>query len=432
MVHTVTKQGGNYSVRMMSESSSPRAGQAPRVPISLEGERRKAMKLIYAMEKDCTHFLENWLLTETCDHVDEWVELVTHVKNRSGGNGTFSSYKEFEKELERLRAEQKFLGISTTMLLQLQRVCERAKGFERLFELSHMRIEDALAHYMGKYCLSFFAEIEDMNIECVRDYENSINEWQVDIQCCLGDAEKAMATLQDLTDKPFVDYLKKYDKVLQAMHSAIDAFVSVCDPFRSWVTADEGYIKKVRLELACLEGQKARVSEALRKKSFKVHEQKAQELRTDFQNKKLGEKVQGTVSGRRFCRNREFSFVDKIEITENVLHEKKLKLEEARGKVNARPLHSLVREPTDGMKDKSAKLHQEVQSLERQVERMKKGKRDMRETRYHLQKEYHFLKVTILPIFYTYLVVIANGRSYAYCLICLKAPVKELSKTTSK
>lgn len=379
-----------------SESSSPRAGQPPRVPISLEGERRKAMKLIYAMEKDCTHFRENWLLNESDENTEDWVEFVNLAKTRPGGNGTFNSYKDFEKELPALREDRGFLGSRIMTISQLQRVCDRVKAFDNLFELSHSRIEDALNHYMSKYCLSFFAEIEDMDVECVRDYENSIDEWQAEINCCLQDAEKAMSHIQRLTAQPFVEYVKTYGKVLYAMHAAIDALTAVCDPFRSWVTADEGYVKKLRLELACLERQKARVSEGLRKNSFKLHEQKAQELRTNFKNKKLGEKVQGTVSSRRFCRHREFSFIDKIEIAENVLHEKKLALDEAKNKVNTRPIHTLVREPTDGMKDRSVKLQNDVNDLENKLERMKRGKRDMRETRYNLQKEYHNLKVNVL------------------------------------
>ena len=379
---------------MTSESSSPRAGQAPRVPISLEGERRKAMKLVYAMERDCLHFRETWLMNVDDDRTDDWVEFVNLAKNRTSSTGSYAGYKDFEKDLVNLREDTGYLGSRVQTIAELQKVCNRAKAFENMFELSYLRIEDALNQYMSKYCLSFFAEIEGMDVESAREYENGINGWQIEIKCCLNDAAKAKLAIQQLFGKNFVDYVRLYAQVLHGMYSAFDAFMAVCDPFRSWVTADEGYVKRIRIELSCLEGQKSRATEILRKRSFKVHEQKSQELRTNFNNKKLGEEVQGTVHGRKYCRNREFSFVDKIEMAENVLQEQKLALEEAKNKVNTRPMHTLVREPTDGMKEKTSRLQTDVNRLEKQVEQMKRGKRDMRETRYNLQKKYHSLQVS--------------------------------------
>ncbi|KAL4223185.1 hypothetical protein ACF0H5_016657 [Mactra antiquata] len=375
---------------MYSEKSTPRAGQPPRAPISLEGERRKAMKLIYRLEKDCETFREKYLLGETDENSDEWVEFVNLAKNK--GTSHYKDYRVFSRELDRLREDRGYLGSRVLTITQLEKVCERARQFERLYQLNCQRVDDALNQYMAKYCQSFFAELEDLDVESVRDYENGINDWQYEINDCLMEAERAKEDLHDIAGTSFVEYLNGYGSVLRCMHAALDAFLGVADPFRSWVTADEGYLTKVRLELDCLRRQKQNKNEVLRKNSFKINEKKSKELRTSFNNKKLGEKVSGTVSNRQFCRKREFSFVDKIEMAENILHERQMELEEAMNKLHTRPLHSLVREPSDGMKDKTARLQHEVNKMERNLEQMKKGKRNMRETRYHLQKEYHHLQ----------------------------------------
>ncbi|XP_052243000.1 uncharacterized protein LOC127852929 isoform X2 [Dreissena polymorpha] len=377
---------------MASESSSPRAGQTPRAPISLEGERRKAMKLVYNMEKDCDHFREKWLLEDTDDNSDDWLEFINLAKNRKGVVGNVSSHREFAKELQKIRLEGGFLASRVSTIDQIQKVCERAKAFDDTFELNYQRIEDALNHYMVKYCLSFFAELEELDVECVRDYENGINQWHAEIRACLQEAESAKDNIQEHLQLGFAEYVSSYSQIVRSMHSVLDAFLAVCDPFRSWVSADEGYIKKIRIELACLDGQRNRKSEAVRRNTFRMHEDNAKGLRTSFQNKQLDEKVQTTGHSRKFCRKREFSYLDKIEMTENILHERRRELEEAQSKLQARPLHSLVREPSDGVTDHAARLQRDVTRLERRLEAMKRGKRDMRETRYSLQKQYHNLR----------------------------------------
>lgn len=382
---------------MDSERSSPKAGQTPRAPISLEGERRKALKLIYSVEKVVDNFREKWLFDETDENTDEWLEFINLAK---GKQGSYKDPKEFAKDIPRLKNDSGFLGSRVLLIAQLQRVCERAKLFEELFESCYQRIEDALNEYMGKYCHSYVAELEDLDVQCVRDYENGINDWQEEIRTCLREAESAMDDLNDMVSQGFVEYITSYGQVLHCMYATLDALASAAEPFRSWVLADEGYIKKIQIELDCLHRQRARINETIRKNTFRIEESKSKTLRSSFNNKKLGETVQGTVVGRGFCRKREFSFVDKIEMTENILHEKKMELDEAQHKLHTRPIHTLVREPSDGMKDKTAKLQREVNRIEGQLKRMKRGKRDMKETRYHLQKEYHELKVLVIWIKY--------------------------------
>lgn len=377
---------------MYSEKSSPRAGQPPRVPVSLEGERRKAMNLIYRMERESDYFREKWLLDETDENSDEWLEFINLAKNNKA-TSTFKTYRDFEKELVKLRADTDYLGSRHGTISQLQRVCDRAKAFDDLYDVNYQRIDDALKKYMGKYCHSFFAEMEDFEVACVREYENSINDWQREIRRTLVDAEQAMGNITELTDISFTEYVSSYGHVIRSMHVALDCFLCASDPFRSWVTADEGYVTQIRIEIGYLQRQKAGISELARKNSFKIQETKAKELRASFRNKKLEEQVQGTVSNRQFCRKREFSYVDKIEITENILHERRLQLDEAARKLHRRPLHTLVRQPSDGMTDKTARLQHEVNRMENTLEQMKRGKRDLRETRYNLQKEYHKLKV---------------------------------------
>lgn len=349
------------------------------------------MKLVYRVEKDAEAFREKWLLDETDENTNDWLEYLNMIRGKGEG---FKNTKELEKNLDKIKSDKEYMGSRVLTIVQLGKVCERQKLFEEFYDTLTQRVEDALYHYMAKYCHSFFAELEDMDVACVRDYENNINDWQAEIKACLMEAEASMSDLMDMCETSLVEYIGSYGQVLMCMHSVLDAFLGVCDPFRSWVTADEGYVKKIRIELDCLQRQRARMMENIRKNTYRIEEAKAKEIRTNFANKKLNQAVEGRIKDRRFCRKREFSFIDKIEFTENILHEKKMELDEAMGKLQHRPLHTLVREPSDGMTDRSAKLQKEVSRLERKVEAMKKAKRDMRGTRYELQKDYHNLKGT--------------------------------------
>ena len=375
---------------------TPRLGEtpSPRAPISLEGERRKAMQLVYAVEREVEAFRDKWLLDESEDNVDEWVEFVNLAKGKPSQQQTFKTCQAFGKELTKIREDDGYLSSRILVISELQRVVDRDRVFKELYESCHKRLDNALNMYMAKYCLSFISELEELDVECVRTYENSINLWQGEIRNSLIGAEGAMDSINELGSHSFTEYISNYGQVLHFMHVALDCFSSVTDPFRSWVTADEGYLKKVSIGISILRNQKARVNEMLRKDCSRIEERKSKEIRADFDNKKLQSRVKDKLKDRKYCRKREFSFVDKIERGENILLEKKLELNDAQMKVKMRPLHTLVREPSDGMMERCQKLQGDVNRIENYLNRVRRGKRNMRETRYQVQKEYHSLKVS--------------------------------------
>ena len=379
---------------------TPQQGDSPRAPISLQGERRKAMKLVYAVERELEAFRDRWLLDESDDNVEEWVEFINMTKGKPGQAQTFKNCQAFGKELNKIREDDGYLSTRIIILGQLQRVVDRDKVFRELFDSVYHRLEDALNLYMSKYCLSFISELEELDVECVRDYENGINFWQGEIRHSLSGAEGAMANINSIGHNSFIDYVSNYGQVLHFMYVALDCLVSVTDPFRSWVTADEGYLKKVSLEISALQRQKVQISWLLRKDKSKIEESKSREIRHDFDNKLLQSRVKNKLKDRKYCRKREFSFVDKIERSENILLEKKLELHEAQTKLKKRPMHTLVREPSDGLTERCQKLQGEVNRMENYLNRIRRGKRDMRETRYQVQKEYHTLKVIFSLFFF--------------------------------
>ena len=375
---------------------SPRQGVSPRVsprgPISLEGERRKAMQLVYAVEREVEAFREKWLLDETEDNVDEWTDFINLAKGKQ--QPAFKTCQAFGEELKRIREDDGFLSSRVLVIQELQRVVDRDRVFRELFESAHRRLAIALNEYMVKYCLSFISELEELDVECVRDYENNINIWQGEIRNALIGAEGAMDNISETGKHSFAEYISNYGQILHFMHVALDCLACVTDPFRSWVTADEGYLKKVSLGISALRIEKRELGYHFRRDCSRLAERKSKEIRADFDNKLLQSRVKDKLKNRRYCRKREFSFVDKIERTENILTERKFELQEAQQKVKTRPLHTLVREPSDGMTETCQRLKDDVSKMESYLNRVRRGKRDMRETRYHVQKEYHNLKVT--------------------------------------
>ena len=335
-------------------------------------------------------FRDKWLLDETEDNVEEWIEFINLAK---GKQATFKTCQAFGDELKRIREDDGFLSSRVLVIQELQRVVDRDRVFRELFESAHRRFDIALNEYMVKYCLSFISELEELDVECVRDYENSINIWQWEIRHALIGAEGAMDSITETGRHSFAEYVSNYGQILHFMHVALDCFASMTDPFRSWVTADEGYLKKVSLGISALRNEKRELGYMFRRDCSRLAERKSKEIRADFDNKLLESRVKDKVKNRRYCRKREISFVDKIERTENILLERKLELQEAQHKVKTRPLHTLVREPSDGMTETCQRLQTDVSRMETYLNRVRRGKRDMRETRYLVQKEYHNLKV---------------------------------------
>ena len=378
---------------MDSEPCSPRAGQTPRAPISLEGERRKAMKLIYTMERDAEAFREKWLIGETDENTDDWVEFINLAKGKGPG---YRNCKELASDLTRIKNEQGFLGGRSLVIEQLQKLCERQQAFDEMYDLCHLRVSNALNHHMSKFCLSFFSELEGRDVTCVREYENSINEWRDEITEAIMVAEKDFGEIREFIDISFIHFIGSYGQVLHLMNSVLDAFVGVTEPFRSWVTADEGYLRKINVEMGILLAERRKIKVTIRKNTHKIEEARSKSLRSSFDNKKLEAEVEGKSMSRNHFRKREFSFSDKIEMTENILHEKRFELDEAMLKLQSRPIHSLVRQKSDGLKAQTEKMQHEVKRIEKQLAKMKQGKRDTRQERYSIQKEYHTLRVTVL------------------------------------
>ena len=353
------------------------------------------MKLVYAVEKEVAAFKERWLTEEFDDSIEDWLEFINMAKGKPGQQQTFKNCQAFAKELDKIREDDSYLGTRVHIIAQLQRVVDSDKIFRELVDSALHRLDNAMNLYMVKYCLSFISELEELDVECVRDYENNINFWQAEIRDSLSGAEGAMANINAIGHQSFTEYISNYGQVQHFMLVALDCLTSVTDPFRSWVTADEGYLKKVSLEISALQRRKLSISALLRKDKSKIEESKSREIRHSFDNKLLQSRVKNKLKDRKYCRKREFSFVDKIERNENILLEKKFELHEAQMKVKMRPMHTLVREPSDGMTERCQKLQGEVNRMENYLTRIRRGKRDMRETRYQVQKEYHSLKVSV-------------------------------------
>lgn len=348
------------------------------------------MQLVYAVEREVEAFRDKWLLDETEDNVDEWTDFINLAKGKQ--QPPFKTCQAFGEELKRIREDDGFLSSRVLVIQELQRVVDRDKAFRELFESAHRRLDIALNEYMVKYCLSFISELEELDVECVRDYENNINIWQGEIRNALIGAEGAMDNINETGKHSFAEYISNYGQILHFMHVALDCLASVTDPFRSWVTADEGYLKKVSLGISALRAEKRELGYHFRRDCSRLAERKSKEIRADFDNKLLHNRVKDKLKNRRYCRKREFSFVDKIERTENILMERKFELQEAQQKVKTRPLHTLVREPSDGMTETCQRLKDDVNRMESYLNQVRRGRRDMRETRYHVQKEYHNLK----------------------------------------
>lgn len=354
------------------------------------------MKLVYAVEREVEAFRDKWLLEESEENVDDWTEFINLAKGKPPQQQSFKTCQAFAEELTKIKEDDGFLSSRVLVIGELQRVVDRDKAFKEFFESAYKRLDIALNQYMVRYCLSFISELEELDVDCVRDYENNINIWQMEIRNALTGAEGAVDNIKETGGNSFSDYVSNYGQILHFMHVALDCFASVAGPFRSWVTADEGYLKKVSLGISTLRRQKNELCELLRRGCARLNERKSKEIRADFDNKILEGRVKDKLKNRRYCRKREFSFVDKIERTENILLEKKMELQEAQQKVKTRPLHTLVREPSDGMTEKCQTLQTEVNRMENYLYRIKRGKRDMRETRYLVQKEYHHLKVRLV------------------------------------
>ncbi|KAL5016344.1 hypothetical protein ScPMuIL_005933 [Solemya velum] len=357
-------------------------------PVSLESERRKGMILVHYVERDTKVFRNKWLRNITDTNIEPLMEFADYARTKL----SFKKPKtpvQFLNQLELMMSDPDLVEQRYEISL-LMVIGQRAKSFEETFRICLDRLRESTNDHIMPYCLSFSPEMEGREVKCVHEYENNINRWLQEIEEVFEEIEKTKKEYELLGSPSFCEHIQNYSKILFIMDSIFDVFAKMHEPIKSWVVADEAYSSRVQFELNSILRRKMVIADALKRHNSRVEDAKHKLIRSNFDTKKMHEKLQDVLTERRFCRKIELSSRDDIEIIEVDLELKKKELDD----VTNRLLHRKVNSQSiyDSLTARMSFLQEDIFKLENQARKHKQKLLGMKKDRYRVQKEVHRLK----------------------------------------
>lgn len=357
-------------------------------PISLESERRKGMIMVHHVERDTKAFRSRWLHNVSDDNMEPLLELVEYTRTKLSLKKPKTTVQ-FLNQLEQMMSDPDLTEQRYEINL-LVVIGQRAKTFEELTRICIERLQESTHEHIMPYCLSFSPEMEGREVKCVHEYENNINKWQQQIQEVFEEIETTMKEYEQLGSPSFCEHIQNYGKVLFIMDTIFDSFAKMHEPIKSWVVADEAYSSRVQFELNSILRRKMAIGDALKRQNSRVDDAKHKLIRSNFNAKKMHEKLQGVLTERRVCRKTELTSQDDIEMVEVDLDIKRKELDDATNRLFNRKSNNQTL--YDSLVAKIASLQEDIYRLENKVRKHKQKLLGMKKDRYRVQKEIHRLK----------------------------------------
>ena len=362
-------------------------------PVSLEGERRKAMILVHVVEKMIIKFKERYFRKPQNRFSSETEDYITFVIEKTGSiKKPPKDYKEFAVLANKVRTSSALLFRHE--LEQMDEAIERQRMFDELIASAMSNLNEALENHAVKFCLSFAPEANGFDIKCVQEYENCINRWQRAINDAKNLLNDILKSLQNQASTLFVHYIKNYSKILHYMGLALDVFPRIYNPIKDWVTADEAYPRKLMDEANAYAKRKQEIGDLSRRQHHRLEDALQKANRKTYQSKKCHDKLYSALFERKMHRRRELILNDSMIRLEEELAEKKKDLEDALHNVYHRQTSS--RGMYEHMVGATEALQQEVSKLEKNLENLRWKVAQIRKDRYTVQKEIHRLQVNAI------------------------------------
>ncbi|ESP01512.1 hypothetical protein LOTGIDRAFT_172686 [Lottia gigantea] len=291
------------------------------VPTSLESERRKAMMLIHASEKDIRNFNEKHFRFARNTFNMQTEDLIRFVHQKTGRQTRAESCRDFSAFLNRCRTSLKVAHKDE--LKKMDAILNRSVSFEEMLEKCRDYLYKALNDHVDKYCLSFASEAQGKEIPCVLEYENNIVAWRRKINEGFEKLEEIQDQLKTHKGDSFEDYKKNYDNILYGMKVVLSIFPRISAPLKDWITADEAYSRKLQDAANNLIKRKLENTKEARKTQLRAGDAVHQMRQKTYNSKNVRKKLSHVVEEKKYLRKRELGLMEKQSNMEKSYKEKK-------------------------------------------------------------------------------------------------------------
>ncbi|XP_064613400.1 structural maintenance of chromosomes protein 1A-like [Liolophura sinensis] len=354
-------------------------------PVSLEAERRRVMITVHRVEKDLHRFWESWLKTAKADFVEIWLDFILRVDQKLGNKRPPKDASEFDSHLRRFEYDPEFS--QRPEVNQLKQICARSLTFDEIVLKSRARLQQAVEDHLAKYCLSFVAEVDDMDIPSVLEYENNISEWRGTIYKSFDEVDKVYSELRKYSDN-FCAYVENYAKVLSIMERTCDAFRPIFEPVKNWVMTDENYPRRLQDDINKLNKRKLDIQQVGRRIHRNVGADKSRINRRRYQSLQIEKQMQDLLEERRFYRKKEITARENFAKIDADLERKKGDLRDIAEQYKSR--RHIVSDRTLQMwTDMAERIQEDIGVLKLKLEKTRSQVAHLQKERYFVQKRIH-------------------------------------------
>lgn len=252
---------------------------------------------------------------------------------------------------------------------QLEALCQKAQEFEQGAEVRR-KLGMTVKNHLCKYCVSFSEQAAELDIKCVKDYDEHIDEYRKQLEE-KGDRVRELEEKYQTVRTPFVDgFTQNAEEVNQIMDEVTTVDMEVCELVKQWAHEDKAYPQKLWDEI--IEGNvvRGRLLEDVKKLRRRREELMHQVQRREAVRDKAHDKLDTHRREKKKTKDSKEVVGERLDREERNLGEVRRDYKENEQRIKDRKNNS----PRflDMLWNKSAKLSEDLQRVEEKVDTLKK------------------------------------------------------------
>ncbi|XP_013379750.1 uncharacterized protein LOC106151190 [Lingula anatina] len=252
-------------------------------PTNFNCVRRKIMLALTPLELKLKAFHETYLAPTEEIKIKEvkgkWVELIDLVfwKNKQE-KSVVVDMKHLETIINKYKNDKTVTNRAEHA--QILHLIERHNKFLALYSDVRHQLLHAVVDNLENYCISFFDEAKELDIQPVQEYEDHIISWGIELHEMFN---KMVGLQREIRKWGFdvIRYVRRYDKILSYIQQIFEMFCKICKMARRWLSTDELFPRRLQQEVEGFEKRKREIQSRVRSLQMKqnhiaheIHEKK--------------------------------------------------------------------------------------------------------------------------------------------------------------
>ena len=375
-----------------TQMSGPRlapiaAKNGHRAPTSLEAELRLIIATANQSQAELRNFQNGYKLSSF--NMDKIKDVGKEVLDILGVHD-LSSIEEFRAEAKADRKREQTMRQKLNYD-QLELLCDRAKDFEYCSEI-RKRLNVTIKQHLCKYCLSFAEEAADVEIKCVKDYDNHIGQYKEKLEMKMSKVKELNEHYLKLKTPFAAGFLEHSEEITKIIDEVTESNLEMCNIMKKWAHEDKTYPQRLWDEIINGNVLRGKAMEDIKKYKRKKDDLGHQVTRREAIRDRAAERLENSKRESKKTKESKEVVSYKLEKEEKELQEKQKELAEndkriADRKTNSPRFLEVLWGKTSVLKEDIEKIEERIDALKRQNGRLDKASQECDKAVQDLQED---------------------------------------------